>query len=61
MSITLIAEDQDEQGQQPYSPDYVAVLLELTNPESHCHVVRADRQKLLSLARQILQELNPVQ
>lgn len=60
VSITLIAEDQDEQNQQleTYSPDYIAVLLELTYPEHHCFVVRADRQKLLSLARQILQEID---
>lgn len=60
VSITLITENQDEQDQQPYSPEHVDVLLlELTNPEPHCYVVRADRQKLLSLARQILQEIDP--
>ena len=60
VSITLIEEDQDEQDQQPsaYSPDYVAVLLYLTNPEPHCYVARADRQKLLALAREILQHLD---
>ena len=63
VSITLIVEDQDERDQQlsSYSPDYVAVLLELMYPERHCFVVRADRHKLLSLARQILQELDPAQ
>ena len=61
VAITLIAEDQDEQDQQllSYSPDYVAVLLDLTFPDRYRIVVRADRQNLLFLARQILNELDP--
>lgn len=61
VTITLIEEDQDEQDQQleTYSPDYVAVLLDLIYPGRYRIVARADRQKLLSLARQILDELDP--
>ncbi|MDE2808851.1 MAG: hypothetical protein OXN90_10585 [Gemmatimonadota bacterium] len=59
--ITLIAEDQDEQDQQPsaYSPDYVAVLLDFVFPEKIRFVARADREKLRSLALQILQKIDP--
>ena len=59
-AITLIVEDQDQQDQQLYSHEHASVLqIGLIFPEPHAYIVRADRQKLLLLARQILDELDP--
>lgn len=58
-AITLYSQDEQDQQLETYSPDYVVLLLRLTFPEDHYKVVRADREKLLSLARQILNELDP--